>query len=396
MFFNQPLATRFGHELSAALDSGVWSQLDIAVAWVRQSGLAHLTPALTRFLDIGGVLSTTVGVDLDNTSSDGLRALLAIGAGKSATAFIHHNEGGTIFHPKLYLFRNSDAARLIIGSNNLTEAGLFRNTEAALQLDLALDDPTLISALNALDTWRDETTGLAHQLDAQLIADLELNGYIKSEATLRRERAARRAPVAEGGPARIKLFKSISVSAPAVPGTPPPSGSPKSPALKKAAKPRANKKAASKTTDATAATAAPPPMAAPGQVLLMRVRKAHAIDRPTQTQIPVAVINSAFFAGAMSVISAHSGEVHAVSVANARGAINTLKLEIPEMRHMTDPVVRFEHTNGGIQYEAYDASSPQGSAVMTALQNGRATGVANPTKLTLPGNPQRSTWWRFI
>lgn len=389
MFFNQPLATRFGYELIAALNSGIWTKLDIAVAWVRASGMAHLAPSLRAFLDRGGVLSTTVGVDLENTSSDGLRALLAVGVGNTSSAFVHHNEGGTIFHPKLYLLRNSTSARLIIGSNNITEAGLFRNTEAALQFDLQLDDPVLASTLNALDTWRDLATGLALQLDEALIQALETNGYIKSEATIRAEHAARRAAAKGAVTKKVSLFKTIQVSAPPVQATTAPPST---------ATTAVNKttKAASATTKSSTQAASKPPVAAPGQVLLMRVRKAHVATRPTQTQIPVAVLGSAFFNGAMAVTSAHSGAVHPVSVAIARGVVNTLKLEIPEMRNMADPVVRFDRTTSGIQYEVYDASSPQGSAVMTALRNGLVNGVANPTSLTLPNNPARSTWWRFI
>jgi HKD family nuclease len=385
LFYNQPLATRFGYELIAAIESGTWTKLDIAVAWIRGSGMAHLSPPLKKFLGQGGELSTVVGVDLDNTSSEGLRALLDVGAGYKSSAYVHHNESGTIFHPKLYLFRNAVSARLIIGSSNITEAGLFRNTEAALQLDLKLSDPILISTLHALDAWRDVTTGLAHQLDEALIQALEKNSYIKSEAALRLEQASRSSASKRASGQLSKLFKSIPVSAPARAAP-----SPKKPA----AKPPKN--SATKPSGAPSANVTPLPNSSIGQVLLMRVRKAHATDRPTQTQIPSAVRNSSFFNGAMSVISAHDRQVHAVTIATARGGINTLKLEIPEMRYMNDPVVRFDRTTAGIQYEVYDSSSPQGKTVMTALQNGRVAGVANPTTLTRPSDPAISTWWRFI
>lgn len=387
MLYNQPLATRFGFELTAALDSGRWTHLDIAVAWVRASGLAHLAPSLGAFLDRGGVLSTTVGVDLDNTTTDGLRSLLAIGSGKNANAFVHHNESGTIFHPKLYLLRNATEARLIIGSNNVTEAGMFRNTEATLQLDLQLGDPVLTSTLEALDAWRDVTTGLALPLDEPLIQALETNGYIKSEAQIRREQAARSSAGRRAAGKLSKLFKSIHVSAPSAPRAPTSSNS--------------NRTGVSTTTGKKAVTTVKVPAAATsstasGQVLLMRVRKAHVTDRPTQTQIPAVVMQSTFFNGARSVTSAHTGEVHAVSTATARGSVNTLKLEIPEMRTMSDPVVRFEHTGSDIQYEVYDATTPQGSTVMRALQNGLKSGAANPTRLTRPRNPTSATWWRFV
>lgn len=45
-----------------------------------------------------------------------------------------------IFHPKLYLVRGKERARLIIGSANLTLAGLHYNIEAGMMLDFDLTD----------------------------------------------------------------------------------------------------------------------------------------------------------------------------------------------------------------------------------------------------------------
>lgn len=93
--------------------------------------------------------------------------------------------------------------------------------------------------------------------------------------------------------------------------------------------------------------------------------------------------------------SIHNGEVHEFRKANARGILNTLKLELPEMRNMTDPVVRFERTPTGIQYEVYDSPTPQGQSIMQALNIGLAASPAS-THLTKPSTPASSTWWRFI
>lgn len=385
MFLNQPLASRLGNELSAELTSDKWDQLDIAVAWVRASGLKHLKPALQYFLSKGGTLSTIVGVDLQNTSIEGLRELLALQSSGAADSFVYHNESGTIFHPKIYLFRSATSARLIIGSNNITEAGLFRNTEASIVLNLSLSDPTLASILDALATWSDQSSGLSLRLSETLIASLESNGYVKSEAILQQDFAAR-SGVSERGAERLsRLFKSVPVTAPST------GADAKSPPK---ASSRSNQGGSKVHNNAKRPAASA--LSSAGSVLLMRVRKAHARDRPTQTQIPASVLKSDFFDGAMTVISAHSGQTHTVSVASARGGVNTLKLEIPEMRHMVDPVLRLEKTATGIQYEVYDAASPHGKSVMTTLRNGLSDGVSNPTSLTRPNNPASATWWRFI
>jgi hypothetical protein len=125
----------------------------------------------------------------------------------------------------------------------------------------------------------------------------------------------------------------------------------------------------------------------------MRLRKAHTTDRPTQTQIPIRVLETGFFGGMGEVESAHSGERYTIREASARGGRNTLKLEIPEMRDFSDPVARFERTPTGVIYQTYDVGTPQGNQIMNALRDGRRNGS---TQLTVPGNPDSSTWWRFI
>jgi len=394
MFYSQPLSTRFGTDLIGHVSSGAWNQLDIAVAWVRESGIRHLSPSLVSFLKASGKVRLVVGVDLDNTTAEGLASLLALKVHGSMSVYINHNESGPIFHPKLYLFRNliTSKAKLIVGSNNITEAGLFRNTEAGLKVDCAIGDPLIASAVSAIDAWCDTSLGIAQELTPQFLNKLLAAGYVTSEA------AARAAAAARAGSSRKlaakKLFASVVVSPP-----PKPPGTPVAAALGAVGvKPSPKAPLSTKTTVATPAQVIPTAvtLAGPvGQVLLMRVRKAQVKDRPTQTQIPKDVAKASFFAGVTSVLSVHSGQSHGVHPAMARGTVNTLKLEIPEMRSMTDPIVRFEHTATGVQYEAYDKTSAQGAAIWASLIAG-FTGKPVSTRLTKPSSPNTSTWWRFI
>ena len=94
-------------------------------------------------------------------------------------------------------------------------------------------------------------------------------------------------------------------------------------------------------------------------------------------------------------MSVHTGDMHNVREARARGIINTLKLEIPEMRDMSDPVIRFERTSSGIQYEVYDVADPNGQGIMHSLQLGLNT-TPPSTKLSKAALPAQATWWRFI
>ncbi|MEI4234584.1 phospholipase D family protein [Roseovarius sp. D22-M7] len=373
MFYNQPLSIRFGPELLRYVDNvrGVepyWDQLDIAVAWVRASGVSHLENSLTRFLSNGGHLTFVVGIDLQNTTRDGLQALLNLEAHGACETFVYHNESGSVFHPKLYLFRNEEEARLIVGSNNLTAAGLYSNVEAGLQVDTNLTDGVITEATDALNSWRDATGGLAARLDATFLAELVAEGYVPDEATARSAERARLH--AHSGRSGRRLFGSRSFRPP-----PRPTGISST----------STTSVGTGSSPAVAATAqAPPPT---GTTMLMRLRAA----RGTQVQVPFRVA-STFFAGATVVISADSGNSHGLHVAKARGKPNTTKLEIPELRGFSDVFARFEKTPSGIVYEVHDAGTAAGKQIEASLRKGMPIGLTQ----TSISDISRATWWREI
>lgn len=376
MFYSQPLAVRFGTELLRHVDQvddidPFWDRLDIAVAWVRASGMVYLSDRLANFLRHGGHLSVIVGIDLQNTTREGLQALLDLEQFGNAETFVYHNEAGSIFHPKLYLFRNEEEARLIVGSNNITEAGLYVNVEAGLQVDTSVDTDLIAQAQDALTSWKDTASQLVVRLDGDFLQRLHRDGYVPDE-TAARERLRRdhtRRPRRDRPP----LFASRRFAAPASRRVPPR-------AVPAPASPRVPAEAAER------AEAVPT-----GTVLLMRLRKASVRDRPTQTQIPFRVID-AFFQNTTEVRSAHTGEVHGIIEATARGGRNTIKLEIPEMRTFNQPVARFEKTPEGVQYEAYDVGTAQGNQIIESLEEGRRD---RSTQLSI-SDAERATWWRFI
>lgn len=374
MFYNQPLAIRFGTELLRHVDQledvePFWDSLDIAVAWVRASGMAYLSDRLANFLRLGGQVSFIVGIDIQNTTREGLQALLDLEQFGRCETFVYHNEAGGVFHPKLYLFRNEEEARLIVGSNNITQSGLYVNVEAGLQVDTASDADVVEQALDALSSWKDTAGRLAARLDREFLARLSSEGYVPEEARAREE--LRRERTRRAGRGATPLFASKRFLPP--------------PLAASGARPAGRVRG--KAPAAPVAEARAPA----GAVLLMRLRKAHIRDRPTQTQIPIRVA-STFFRGVRDAQSSHSGQRHGIIEASARGGLNTIKLEIPEMRDFADPVVRFERTTGGIVYEIYDVGTPQGNQIMAALEEGRRD---NTTQLSI-SDTERATWWRSI
>jgi HKD family nuclease len=374
LLYNQPLAVRFGTELLRHVDQmdqidPFWDRLDIAVAWVRASGMAYIANSLANFLRLGGQLSIIVGIDLQNTTREGLQALLDLEQYGRAETFVYHNESGSVFHPKLYLFRNDEEARLIVGSNNITESGLYVNVEAGLQVDTDVNATVIAQALDAISSWKDTNTRLSARLDADFLARLARGGYVPDEATARAQlRQAHSRPRRSSPP----LFASRSFAPPGYARSRPIVPAPGRTATRQAPQRRA----------AQVPT---------GTVLLMRLRKASVTDRPTQTQIPFRVIDT-FFKNATQARSVHTGEAHGIIEASARGGRNTIKLEIPEMRDFNQPIARFERTPTGIVYETYDVGTPKGNQIMASLEEGRRDGT---TQLTI-SNPDSATWWRFI
>jgi len=359
-FYNQPIAHRFGKALIGSIESGEWKRIEIAVAWVRRSGTKHVKPCLSNFLSAGGIAKFTVGIDIENTSKEGIEDLLELQDIGDSESYIYHNEANATFHPKVYLLQNETRARLIVGSNNITEAGLYVNTEAGLQLNAASNDPLIVEVREALASWRDISIGFVKRLDRILLRDLVALGYVMPETTLRgRRRQSESEAKAKRSRTKQSLFQSLNITVPPTP----------SPLI---------------TQEQIA-----------GTVLLMRVRRASETARRTQVQIPIRVIRTKFFEGITEIVSAHDGRSHTIITASARGLINTMKVELPEIDPMTDPVVRLERTATAIVYQTFDANSVLGRPIMDALRKGIEFDPP-VTFLTTPQEPQRATWWRFI
>ena len=367
--YSQPLAIRFGSELVGEIGKGpgiepFWDSLDIAVAWVRASGTTYLAKPLAKFLKHGGQLSVTVGIDLENTTREGLQGLLNLEKHGQCETYVYHNESGSIFHPKVYLFRNEEEARLIVGSNNITQAGLYVNVEAGLQVETSADAKVITEALRAVNAWKNTDDQLALRLDADILDRLVDDGYVPDEAST--SAARKRTLSKRKSSGKRPLFGSRRYPAP----------------------PRPDRRRRRPGGSAGGTTE---PETEPGAVVLMRLRKASTTERPTQTQLPFRIADT-FFRNTSAVRSSHSNERHPLVTASARGGRNTVKLEIPEMRDFRQPVARFHRTETDVEYEVYDADTPEGTQIMAALQAGKRD---RSTQQSV-SDTKRATWWRYI
>jgi len=119
--------------LSAVLGPELKSSLDtrLAVAFVSSSGLALLEEPISEALANGGQIEILVGLDFTTTEAKALWQLNTWAKENKTFNFYCLPLGGpTIYHPKMYLISNLIHGSIVVGSSNLTAAGLLRNAEA--------------------------------------------------------------------------------------------------------------------------------------------------------------------------------------------------------------------------------------------------------------------------
>lgn len=135
--FTQPLSggDTHGSLLKKLLSSTGASEFVVSTAYVNAAGVVPIADKLSA---LGSKVTAYIGVRNGASTFQGAAALLKLGAN------LHVVDTGTsrrIFHPKVYFNRSADKAQLIVGSANLTHAGLHNNIEFSTWIELALADP---------------------------------------------------------------------------------------------------------------------------------------------------------------------------------------------------------------------------------------------------------------
>lgn len=175
--------SRLGDVIIENLTNGKFQIFQAAVAFVKRSGVKHLSIALQNFVINGGMVRIVAGLDHHGTSYEGLLGLLNV-VGENVWVY-HADEGVSrfyTFHPKIYLFEGESEALLLVGSGNLTEGGLYTNDEAIVTLTLSQEDTALQIVKNAFEEWCDTTSDNSKQLTQTLLEKLLEADYIRKES----------------------------------------------------------------------------------------------------------------------------------------------------------------------------------------------------------------------
>lgn len=355
MFIVQPVSS-FGDLICQELVSEEagqrrWRTFEFAVAWINYSGAERIKESAREFLAEGGCMRATVGLDFGSTTYEGLSSLLDLeGGGADITTHVFCDENpACTFHAKVFLFSNADRARLFVGSNNMTGAGLATNVETALGFSGALHDETIRGARQALAAWRDERNDTrTRRLTRELLEQLRDRRYVLTEEEIRDRRNS------EGGsrPSTEEPLFGRSSTRPRRPG---------------------------RRADGRSAGVGRTTGSALGEVLLMRVRPRR---NGNQLQISMRVLEASFMNSAEEVVST-DGSHRPIGYNMARGVRNTARFEAPEMMGMENPVARFQWIGAGrsgrgaakvLQYEIFDAGSDaEGARIFRKLEEGIAT-----------------------
>jgi len=184
LLLNQPHSIQLGTILNDILDQNVhdYQTFYLIVAYVRESGVAHLRASIQKFRADGNQVKAVVGIDQQNTSVQGLQSLLSL----CDELWVYHNERPIhTFHPKIYAFEKVDQkAALFVGSNNLTEGGLYTNYEASFYSEYDLTDAEQVKVFSEFKNMFDAytTSALSLKMTPALIETLRKENYISDES----------------------------------------------------------------------------------------------------------------------------------------------------------------------------------------------------------------------
>lgn len=207
--------TQLGNEIDRLLNERIiYSRIIFVSAFVALRTILRLRERLLTQREAGAHLRLIVGIDLGGTSREVLEELLRW---NSETWVFHNAIPRATFHPKIYLFESAAAATLFVGSNNLTDGGLYTNYEATVRCDweLPADANEYQRLLQPFEPLIAPQGSTVQKLDARLIETLAARGELPAEAEVRqrqRQQNQRRQPRGDGVPA--SPFAPIAIPLP--------------------------------------------------------------------------------------------------------------------------------------------------------------------------------------
>jgi hypothetical protein len=171
---------RFYERLNELLGLDGLSVVKVASAYARWDGLGLISESLEAFLSTGGKAEFVFGFDNGVTSPDSFLYGLYLTDLFGPSVYLGAVKDGfdnATFHPKVFQFWYRDKAIILVGSANLTGAGLSRNIEVGTEITFQSSEA---NAWNSL--WHD-IRALSEKVDIEFVRKAKLEGRMSSEAS---------------------------------------------------------------------------------------------------------------------------------------------------------------------------------------------------------------------
>lgn len=206
---------QLGTEFTVLLASDrPYTRIIFVSAFTALRTILRLREDMLAAADAGATVRLTVGIDLGGTSREVLEELSRWGC----EVFVYHNPiSRATFHPKIYLFERESDCTLFLGSNNLTDGGLYTNYEAATRyvFEFPADANEYERLLRPLRSFLKPAGPTVCRLDAALIETLSARGALPTEIEAHRSRRDRVGqPLADGLVQPPNPFSPVAVPLP--------------------------------------------------------------------------------------------------------------------------------------------------------------------------------------
>jgi HKD family nuclease len=164
-----------GQAVRELFDVGKVVSVSISMAFVNEGGVEHIEEAMKPHAKVTRLFA---GIRNEITSFQGLERLRKLIGSKLYT--VDTGSRLIVFHPKLFLVRGDQRARMLIGSANLTLGGLNNNVEAGLLLDCQLDQAADMALVKKVEAQLDGMVANYGDHVAAVSSKHLLEGMLKS------------------------------------------------------------------------------------------------------------------------------------------------------------------------------------------------------------------------
>lgn len=185
----------------------------VASAFMNATGASIIAEMVAPFSDR---IKVFVGVRNDVTTLQAIQTLIS---NNIYPVLVDTATQAFIFHPKVYMTRNNEQARLIVGSANATTGGLVRNIEASLYVELNMHDPNDVSVTNKIIDSFEELSSSFPENVFQIAPGTDLETFVTQGILIDQSDTQYRTRMRATGPTRTDIRRRMRLRTRILPGT---------------------------------------------------------------------------------------------------------------------------------------------------------------------------------